>query len=349
MVGKFPQLVIPPFSFGLRRQKRHLEYFLEAPVSEATYFSCHDRNAVYLGWGCKRSGRKAEALAKKENSSYLLLEDGFLRSFFPGKHFSSLSLVLDGRGIYYDSTRPSQLEDLLNSETDFLTGLENDTTRARRLIVTNRLSKYNHAPDLRDGVLREGDRKRVLVVDQTKGDASVALGGANAKTFAVMLAAALTENPEATIYVKTHPEVSAGSKAGYLSSVEEDSRIVMLREPINPMSLIEHFNHVYVVSSTMGFEALLAGKPVTCFGLPWYAGWGVTDDRQLCPRRTRQRSIDELFAAAYFRYTRYLDPITLKPGTVFDVINWLILQRKRHSALGYEFHMRSDFNGMVLR
>ena len=36
---------------------------------------------------------------------------------------------------------------------------------------------------------------------------------------------------------------------------------------------------VYVVTSTMGFEALLVGKPVTTFGVPWYAGWGVTDDR----------------------------------------------------------------------
>lgn len=349
MVGKFPQLLVPPFSVGLRRQKRHLEHFLEAPLIVSTPFLGLDADAVYIGWGCKRSGRRAESLANRSNASFCLLEDGFIRSFFSNKCFASLSLVLDERGIYYDSTRPSQLEDLLNSEADLLTDLEIEVERARRLIVTHRLSKYNHAPDLRDGVMRDGDRRRVLVVDQTKGDMAVVLGGADSNTFAAMLDAALTENPQATIYVKTHPEVSAGSKGGYLTNIGEDSRIVMLREAVNPMSLIEHMNHVYVVSSTMGFEALLAGKPVTCFGLPWYAGWGATDDRQICSRRIRQRSVDELFAAAYFRYTRYLDPITRKLGTIFNVLDWLILQRKSHLAFRHEVRMRSDIDVVPTR
>src|SRR3546814_3047942 len=70
----------------------------------------------------------------------------------------------------------------------------------------------------------------------------------------------------------------------------------------------------------MGFEALLAGKPVTCFGLPWYAGWGATDDRQICNRRAATRSIAELFAAAYFHSTRYIDPVTHQRGTIFNVV-----------------------------
>ncbi|MBT8420525.1 MAG: capsular polysaccharide biosynthesis protein, partial [Gammaproteobacteria bacterium] len=104
-------------------------------------------------------------------------------------------------------------------------------------------------------------------------------------------------------------------------------RTVVLRGLINPLSLVERMDRVYVVSSTLGFEALLAGKSVTCFGLPWYAGWGATDDRQLCPRRTRTRSVDELFAAAYFHYARYLNPVTHRRGTIFDVIGFLVRQR----------------------
>lgn len=173
-----------------------------------------------------------------------------------------------------------------------------------------------------------GGAKRVLVIDQTAGDLSVSLGGADAGTFAAMLAAARHENPDATIYVKTHPEVSAGRKGGYLTHVQDDARTVVLRQPLNPLSLIEQMDRVYVVSSIMGFEALLAGKPVSVFGLPWYAGWGATDDRQVCPRRTRKRSVDELFAAAYFHYTRYLDPVTHRRGTIFDVIGWLVRQRE---------------------
>jgi capsular polysaccharide export protein len=152
-----------------------------------------------------------------------------------------------------------------------------------------------------------------------------------------MLAAALDENPQATVYVKTHPEVSSGRKGGYLTRVQPGPRTVVLREAVNPLSLIEQMDRVYVVTSTMGFEALLAGKPVTCFGVPWYAGWGATDDRcadsSAWLRRGRQRSVDELFAAAYFHYARYLNPLTHERGSIFDVIDWLAHQRQMARAM----------------
>jgi capsular polysaccharide export protein len=163
------------------------------------------------------------------------------------------------------------------------------------------------------------------------GDMSVALGGATAQTFFDMLAAAKAENPCATIYVKTHPEVSSGRKVGYLTSVHPDERTIVLRDAVNPMSLLQFMDKVYVVTSTMGFEALLAGKRVVCFGVPWYAGWGVTDDRcthsPAWVRRTRQRSVRELFTAAYVHYTRYLNPVSHKRGQILDVINWLVRQK----------------------
>src|SRR5690606_21510014 len=148
-----------------------------------------------------------------------------------------------------------------------------------------------------------------------------------------MLSAALAENPHATIYVKTHSEVTSGRKGGYLTDVQPDARIVVLRDAVNPQSLIRHMDRVYVVSSTMGFEALLAGKQVTCFGVPWYAGWGATDDRQAAhpamKRRVgRRRSVDELFAAGYMHYTRYLNPETRQLGNIFDVMDWLEHQRE---------------------
>ena len=284
--------------------------------------------STIAGWGCRPSTRKALAYAKRHNLPYLAIEDGFLRSHGTGDKFPPLSLVVDDAGIYYDCTGPSALENLLNSDADLLDGIAADVARAKALILQHRLSKYNHAPNLRAEALRPDDVQRVLVIDQTAGDMSVSLGRASGDTFAAMLAAARAENPQATIYVKTHPEVSSGRKRGYLTDVQDDARTVVLRQAANPLSLIERMDRVYVVTSTMGFEALLAGKPVSVFGLPWYAGWGATDDRQACARRTRRCSVDELFAAAYFHYARYLDPVTHQRGSIFDVIGWLILQRE---------------------
>jgi capsular polysaccharide export protein len=282
----------------------------------------------WLGWGTKQSARMAARYARLGGAGVTFLEDGFLRSYGAGDHFPPLSLVVDELGIYYDSTKPSALEALLAGNTDVLVDQGSDVERARGLVLRHGLSKYNHAGDgAKDG---DGARK-VLVVDQTFGDMSVALGWATAATFDEMLAAALAENPQATVYVKTHPEVSSGRKRGYLTRVQPGPRTVVLREVVNPLSLIEQMDRVYVVTSTMGFESLLAGKSVTCFGVPWYAGWGVTDDRcahsPAWARRTRKRTIEELFAAAYIKYTRYLNPVTHQRGNIFDAIDWLIRQK----------------------
>nr|WP_298017957.1 capsular polysaccharide biosynthesis protein [uncultured Castellaniella sp.] len=317
------------FSNGILRN-RAAECLLQSSFARVTGSRARPDVAWIAGWGCKQNTRRAFRYASERGLPFLRLEDGFLRSYRVGPACPQLSLIVDEQGIYYDGTQASALESLLQSDRDVLRGLQAEVARARSLIREHGLSKYNHAPDLPAGLLRSDDAARVLVVDQTAGDVSVSLGGASAWTFRSMLDVARRENPDATIYVKTHPEVSAGAKRGYLSDAPEDERTVLLRQAVNPIDLIRRMDRVYVVSSTMGFEALLLGKPVTVFGLPWYAGWGVTDDRQICRRRSRRRSVDELFAAAYFHYTRYLDPSTHQPGTIFDVIDWLVLQKRVH-------------------
>jgi capsular polysaccharide export protein len=49
--------------------------------------------------------------------------------------------------------------------------------------------------------------------------------------------------------------------------------------------LINQVNEVWTMTSLLGFEALIRGKSVTCLGLPFYCGWGLTRDRQEVPRR----------------------------------------------------------------
>jgi capsular polysaccharide export protein len=79
-------------------------------------------------------------------------------------------------------------------------------------------------------------------------------------------------------------------------------------------SLIEMVDEIHVNTSLSGFEALMRDKPVTTYGVPFYAGWGLTHDRgPVPPRRTARRTIDELVAATLLLYPRYLDPITGLP------------------------------------
>lgn len=317
-----------PTSAGIRRIPL-LSEMLDAQVLPARLRGLGSPSAkttVIAGWGARPSGRRAEQQAKRLGLPCWRLEDGFLRSFGLGDQFPPLSVTVDPVGIYYDSTRPSLLENLLNERGDLLAGIADDVQRARSLIVAHRLSKYNHAPNAK-ATLHGYRPITILVVDQTVGDMSIALSGATAQTFTSMLAAAKTANPAARIIVKTHPEAIAGRKAGHLTGLGEDPRVLVLRDDVNPLSLLEQVDQVYTVSSHLGFEGLLAGKEVHCFGMPWYAGWGLTHDRGFCERRRRRRSIDDLFAAAYFHLSRYINPATHRQGTIFDVIDFLIRQK----------------------
>jgi len=49
---------------------------------------------------------------------------------------------------------------------------------------------------------------------------------------------------------------------------------------------------------------------VRCFGVPFYAQWGITRDEVTLERRTRRRSIEEIFYVFYLILSRYIDPET---------------------------------------
>ena len=281
------------------------------------------------GWGHKPSADFARGAARHLGLPYLAFEDGFLRSLAPGPQQKPSAMVMDRTGIYYDARQPSDLELLLESGDI----PEADCRMASDLVafLSERcLSKYNDSDDhLPDGAVPRG-RPIVLVIDQTRGDASVAGGLANDYNFETMMAAATAENPDATVVVKLHPETVSGRKAGYLAGRREGVHV--LGGNINPHLLLALQPKVYTVSSQFGFEAVLAGCEVHCFGMPFYAGWGLTRDRLHIARRTRRRSRDELAAAALIRYGHYFDAWTRKPVSALEAAEQLDFQRRRHLA-----------------
>ena len=294
---------------GLWRRRRDLEIFLGGPVRlRAPFLVPPGAPVIWLGWGRKKSGQRARASARRAGSGFLLLEDGFVRSSGLGVNGArALSIVADSRGVYYDATTPCDLENTLNAGR-FSSA---ETARAARALAMIRrlgLSKYNTGLPVPADFFPPGEA-RVLVVDQTAGDLSLRYGRAGPETFREMLRAALKENPRARVYVKTHPDVLAGRRSGCLPRIE-DERITWLAGDWAPHDLLRHFEKVYVATSLMGFDALILGKQVHCFGMPFYAGWGLTEDRQTCARRKARRTLPELAAAALLRHARYLDPET---------------------------------------
>lgn len=267
---------------------------------------------VVVGWGHKSTASAARKLSERRNKGYVAIEDGWIRSIRPGPGELPRSLIHDRTGIYYNANTPSDLERLItDSAGDSDAEVRLRAVRGMERLRREAISKYNDGPMLEErdlGLSPKSGRPRVLVVDQTYGDASVTSGMADSSSFIRMLAAAAIENPGAEIVVKIHPEVVNGTKRGYLAEVVSGlDGVRVVADPVNPWSLLEIVDRVYVVSSQLGFEALLAGRPVTCFGAPFYAGWGLTDDRVSIPRRTARPTLAQLFSAAYLDYTAYID------------------------------------------
>jgi capsular polysaccharide export protein len=169
----------------------------------------------------------------------------------------------------------------------------------------------------------------VLVVDQTWGDASISYGLADAERFQQMLASALAENPDCTVLVKIHPDVFSGKKRGHFepSRLAALPNVQVVTEDVHPVRLIEQAEAVYTVTSQIGFEGLLWGKPVHTFGMPFYAGWGLTRDLLPAPARRSDVTLEQLVHAALISYPRYLDPETGERCEPERLVEWMGLQR----------------------
>jgi capsular polysaccharide export protein len=287
-------------SRGLRRL-RHLPTLLGGPVVRNP---CPGAVAV-LAWGRKQSALTALETARRLGLPCWSIEDGFIRSIGLGVLGAApFGFICDRSGIFYDASGPSDLESLIASDAV----LPHEVAALRQRLVSLQACKYNHTwAQPPSGAA--GRARRILLVDQTRGDASVRLGGGSAEAFATMLATAHADAAGAELWVKIHPDVIARRRRGYLAELDL-AGCNIISEDVNPIALVRWVDAVYTVTSQLGFEALLAGVPVRCFGLPFYAGWGLTADAQTCPRRGVERSLDHIFWAAYGVYTQYADPVT---------------------------------------
>ena len=241
------------------------------------------------------------------------IEDGFIRSVEANaSRTPPLSLALDSATAYFDCRTPSDLERLLASH-DF-ENVPELLARAEagiRFLLESGVSKYN-SDTKADVETLYGPKtgKRILVIGQVEDDASIEFGCLTKVTNNDLVRLAASENPDAQIIYKPHPDIL--NRVRLAQSDPQDVRDLcqIITQPLTMAQAFETIDHVYTITSLAGFEALLRGLKVTAYGCPFYAGWGLTDDRQPNARRGRQLTIEALFAGAYLLYPLYFDPKT---------------------------------------
>ncbi len=295
-------------------------------------------NGRVLGWAAGVT-REIDARAREAGVDLWRIEDGFLRSVGLGAGLArGASVAFDDEGIYFDATRPSRMERLL--ATRHLDAAE----RARaagllELLRAARMTKYNVSGK---GALPQvpGDREVLLVPGQVADDAGVCRSLSSVIDCATcdnvnleLLRAVRARNPEAHVLYKPHPDVEAGLRKGRLDAAALAGLADQVVAGCDILELVGLADRVETFSSLSGFEALLRGRPVTVYGMPFYAGWGLTQDLTDNARRTRQLDVETLAHVAFIDYPLTVDPLTLLPCTPEFLVSRLAVQRgsRRHA------------------
>jgi capsular polysaccharide export protein len=219
----------------------------------------------------------------------------------------------------------------------------------RQALIVARLGKYNVGQGT--AVLPQPRPAQVILVPgQVEDDASIRTGSPWISTNLGLLAAVRAAHPHAYILFKPHPDVVSGNRAGEVPADEALRFADVVVPEADVIACVEVVDEVHTMTSLAGFEALLRGKRVTCYGAPFYAGWGLTHDvfahvavppssdtaigenTQIHPvwlRRCRKLTLDELVAATLLRYARYIHPVSRAPMDAGSAIRILQLQREK--------------------
>ncbi|WP_457743709.1 capsular polysaccharide export protein, LipB/KpsS family [Sulfurimonas sp.] len=264
-------------------------------------------SSIYI-WG-RKSFPKVEEFAQKYSMKVYRVEDGFIRSIGLGSDLTQpYSLVIDFRGIYFDPTNPSDLEHILQTAA-FDTTLLQRAQKMREYLINKKISKYNLYANKKLDI--PDDKKIVLVPGQVEDDASIRYG-ARGMSNLELLKQARANAKDAYIIYKPHPDVLVGNRVGNIQESQALKYADRVVTEVGLDSVLAICDEVHTMTSLVGFEALMRKKTVFTYGMPFYAGWGLTADTELEPRRTRRVSLDELVCATLLLYPLYINPLSLK-------------------------------------
>ena len=283
---------------------------VEASVRDALYLGRWRHAALDTSAGNARHERlrrvvgRAQRRGNRADVARVRIEDGFFHSHGLGSDMiAPRSQVIDRRGLYFDASQPSDLSVLLN-ETEFTHAELQRAAALRATVVELGVTKYNLGRR-RPAWAAPAGKRVVLVPGQVADDASIRLGTRAIGTADALLREVRRLRPDAFIVYKPHPDVLSGNRNGLIDARQLAD---VVDTAADLLSLVDVADEVHTLSSLAGFDALLRGKAVYTYGLPFYAGWGLTHDALApVPWRHRTLSLDMLCAGVLLRYPLYWD------------------------------------------
>ena len=278
-------------------------------------------NTIFYSWGMKSSGKFLRN--KIRNEKIVFIEDGFIHSFGIKKKRIPLSICFDNNGIFYNCNVKNDLNKFVKEKLS-----KENISRAKKIIKLWKscsISKYNFS-----SFIKPPSYPYILLIDQTFGDLSLDYGDANENSFKQMFEFAATNWPHHKIIIKTHPDVINYKKKGCIdiSNNRKDKALIM-GDVGQINKLIEFSSAVCVVTSQVGFEALIYGKEVHVFGRPFYSGLGLTIDHNINSKKVNLHiSLEQLVFSSLVKYQICVDPRTKKKCEIEEIMQYVHYSRE---------------------
>jgi len=313
---------------------------LPAHVKNDILKSLEEYGAVdFLIWGYL-APEGTVRFANRIGANVFRVEDSFIRSVglggeldFSGQNLLPISIVKDSQSIYYNYNEVSDIE-LIIKDYSVSPSQKEFAKNCIGRVVDSEITKYNST--VQSGfVYPVNSKNKVLVLGQVEQDASIKYGTDKKLSLNDLVRIAKAENPDSEIFYKPHPAVLSGSKINKSNPIDVADICTVLGAEVSFIESLKGIDRVYVISSGSGFEALIRGIPVTCFGANFYAGWGVTDDRIEISRRGKQKTVEELFYCFYVLYTRYFDHDTQSLININEAIDIICKTRKKEQGIEF--------------
>lgn len=316
-----------------------------------------NKNNNFYIWGYKIEKKLYKKL-KKENC--YIVEDGFIRSFGLGSDLiSPKSIVLDKKGIYFNSLIVSDLETILNKLKIINCNQLNRVKNLIKLIIKNKITKYNidNIVPNNDNFTKFVSKKIILFLGQVTSDSSLIYGSFRFKNELSVIKKIKQINKNIFILYKPHPDVLSGNKKGSdLNFIKKFVNFVATDLSIH--DCLELADEVHTLTSLGGFDALIRGKKVVTYGAPFYAGWGLTKDMDKSSpaftRRKRKLTLEELVYGCLIKYPIYWDYEKNKRTTCEKVIGQIIKERDEYwknntiSPIEKPYLIRQIKKGLIL-
>ena len=209
--------------------------------------------------------------------------------------------LVDSKAMYFDGRQSTELEDSINGLKVGYRHTQDCYGEMKSEIIAQKMTKFTFSENHHALIPQKND---IIIFGQCVGDMAIQATETLCQTNTELIDHFMNEYQGAgKVFYKSHPRNWCNpSDEEYIA--RNFPEVVLVAADQHPISLLQHLPTCVVNTSGLGFEALMRGCSVVCYGVSFYSNWGFTQDKINCDRRINRPDFDDFAAFFLLEYTK---------------------------------------------